>query len=623
MHAWQRCKRAFYELPRGLFAAFLLAWALLLGGCETATDAVDNGELVIGVTDAEGDFLNYTVAISALTLTKANGAVVEVLPLSTALDFSQYTEMTEILTAATVPSGVYVKGTMTLDYTGAEIVVEDADGEPANVPTNNIVDSAGDPIGQVEVTVHLEGRDSLVIRPGVPAHMTLDFDLKASNTVTFDNGTPTVTVEPFLLADVELERPKFQRVRGPLASVDLDRSTYQVIIRPFRHRVRGSDRSRRFGTLTVVTTDATLFDINHQSFSGEAGLQALDAQPAFTATVAVGELKFNPRRFEAREVYAGSSVPGGDMDVVRGTVLARTGDVLTVRGATLIRAGGSIAFNDNVSVILADSTVVKKQFSAEAQDIDDISIGQRVRIFGTLTNDVDLELDASNGYARMLLSVLTGTRTDDPADADQELVVDLQSMNRRRVDLYVFDGTGSDFNGGDDAAPDSYQIDTATLDLSDIETGSPLQVRGFANRFGAAPADYLAQTVIDLGALRAIMSVNWDPASATAFSSIADTGLTLDLTGTGERHHLYRGGVGVDLTGFADPAMIVPGDSGEGAFLIEQDRAVRLHTQFSTFADDLQARIDAGGVVHGVHASGAFNDADVTLGARTVWVHLR
>ena len=68
--------------------------------------------MVIGLTDQEGDFHSYTVDVLSLTLTKLNGAVVETLPLNTRIDFAQYTEMTEFLTAATIPSGVYVKAQM-------------------------------------------------------------------------------------------------------------------------------------------------------------------------------------------------------------------------------------------------------------------------------------------------------------------------------------------------------------------------------------------------------------------------------------------------------------------------------------------------------------------------------
>ena len=68
MHAWQRCKRAICELPRGFFAVLLLAWAVVLGGCDTPSHETETGQLVIGITDAEGDFFHYKVAISALTL---------------------------------------------------------------------------------------------------------------------------------------------------------------------------------------------------------------------------------------------------------------------------------------------------------------------------------------------------------------------------------------------------------------------------------------------------------------------------------------------------------------------------------------------------------------------------
>ena len=131
------------------------------------------------------------------------------------------------------------------------------------------------------------------------------------------------------------------------------------------------------------------------------------------------------------------------------------------------------------------------------------------------------------------------------------------------------------------------------------------------------------QTVIDLAALRAVLSVSWDPASQTAFARLGDDGIVLDLTGAGAWHHVYRGGVAVDLTGFDDAPMIQPGDSDAGAFVIQQGDGIRLHTRFGTFVDDIEARLDAGAAVQSVRANGSFNDADATLTARTVWVRMR
>jgi hypothetical protein len=124
------------------------------------------GQVVVGITDVQGDFAAYWVDVVALTLTKQNGAIVEVLPLTTRIDFSQYVELTELVTAATIPSGKYTKASLVLDYQKADIRVEDASGNPVKVET--ILDQNGSPISTLTVSVHLEDRNSLVIVPGIP-----------------------------------------------------------------------------------------------------------------------------------------------------------------------------------------------------------------------------------------------------------------------------------------------------------------------------------------------------------------------------------------------------------------------------------------------------------------------
>ena len=142
----------------------------------------------------------------------------------------------------------------------------------------------------------------------------------------------------------------------------------------------------------------------------------------------------DPLHFVATEVLAGSSVPGGTLDVAGGTVLNRSGDVLTLKGATMIRAGGSIAYKDKVQVTLGSGTKVSRQYSKDSYTKDDISVGQRVMVFGTLTNpgSGNLQLDATSGFARMLLTVLIGTVATDPL-SNEELAVKLQSIDWRNI----------------------------------------------------------------------------------------------------------------------------------------------------------------------------------------------
>lgn len=615
-----------------IFTLLLLFVGISLVGCnvQDKNSTEGDGEVVIGLTDAEGDFASYTVDVLSLTLTKANGAVVETLPLATRVDFAQYTELTEFLTAATVPNGIYVKASMVLDYSDADIWVENAAGDAVRV--DNIVDVNGMAVTQLDVAVNLEGRNKLLVAPGIPSHLTLDFDLKASNTVSFDGaGVPTQVVSPFLLADVELDSPKLHRLRGPLASVDVAGNSFDVILRPFHH-VLNTDHHRHFGQLEVVTNDATLFEVNGENYQGQAGLVAMEAQPSFAATIVIGDLKFNPRRFEAREVYLGSSVPGGELDVVTGNVIARSGDSLTVKGATLVRAGGSVIFNDEVTVNLGDMTSVKRQLSmANDYDIDDVSVGQRIRVFGVLTNDLasQLEMDAgvSNlGRVNMQLTTLRGTVVGVVGipEAPLPFVMNVQAIDGRHIGLFDFSGTGD--VPANDSDPTFYEIDTATLDVSGFADGAPIRVRGFVRPFGQvtalASSDFEAQTVVDVTALKAVMAVGWQPSSATAIDSISAAGLSLNLNGIGVFHHVARARVAIDLNTATTVPQIVPHNDGAGLYWLSQSGSYQLHTDFATFAADLEARLIGGALVKNVLAHGLYDDASATISAGFVSIAL-
>ncbi len=585
------------------------------GSSDTLGQGSDVGDLAVSLTDAPGDFGTYTVDVVGLMLTKANGTQVSTLPLETRIDFSQYTEMTEFLTAATVPSGAYVAATLTLDYTNADIWVEDDNGELVQVLPDHIQDENGGPITTLEMTVQLEGRNHLTIAPGIPAHLLLDFDLNATHDVNLDDPlVPVITVDPMLVADVNRTPLKLHRVRGALDEVSVDRGSFSLFLRPFYCPF--SDNHRRFGSRPVTTTSETAYEINGEIFRGDEGLHAMAALDPLTAVIAVGDLKFDPLRFEAREVYAGSSVPGGTQDVVKGNVIARSGDTLTVKGATLIRGQSSIVFNDEVTVDIGEETAVTRQLSGDpigTYDKDDISVGQRVVIFGTLIEDGDaLVMDASNSddRVRMMLTTLRGTALSLDEEADV-MSVELEAFDHRSVALFDFSGTNSD--------PADYQVYTSDLDLSLVEISAPVKVRGFVEPFGAAPPDFNAYTLVRIAELRARMKVDWDPASNNAFDRIAPDGVTLNLEGTGRFHHIFRGPVATDLTQLGQSVSLVPPSDGRGVFMIHYTGGTtQLYLEFADFAEALAADAEESLKVRKLHASGDFNDGAAALTADVI-----
>jgi hypothetical protein len=612
------------KLLIGLLAMTMIA-ALIITGCGggasgTADTQDGSGEVVVSLTDAPGDFANYTVDVLSLTLTRANGALVSTLPLQTRIDFSQYTDMTEFLTSATVPGGVYVAATMTLDYSHADISVEDETGNPVQVTT--ILDADGNPVTTLEVTVCLEDRSRLVIAPGVPAHLLLDFNLEATNQVRFDNaGIPTVTVDPLLVADINRTGSKLHRLRGLLNEVSVDQGSFSIYLRPFYCALTGSHG--RFGLRTVQTTDATIFDINSDQYVGQNGLTAMADLTPLTAVVAIGDLKFNPLRFEARQVYAGTSVPGGELDAVEGSVISRQGDTLIVKGATLIREDGTIIFNDQVTVEVGADTIVTRQFSMGTFDKDDISIGQRVVFWGQLTDTdpLSLTLDASQGFARMKLTTVRAIATTvDEGNPTAQLAVDVQCLNHRRVSDFDFTGTGID--AAHDADPNNYEINTGALDLGLLAADAPVKVRGFVQPFGQAPADFNAQTIISVSDVRAFMKVQWTPPGDTAFESISADGLVLNLDGVGSFHHVVRGWVVTDLTDSGLSPMVVSRADGTGMFVIRYHGMVQVVLVFDDFIEALQGYLEDGASVHTLSGVGDFDDLTAALTADVVEIQL-
>jgi hypothetical protein len=571
-------------------------------GSSTGTTGVVN----VGLTDAAGDFVTYSVDVTSLTLTKANGSVVQTLPQKTRVDFAQYADLTEFLTGASVPAGDYVGATLQVDYTNADIEVDNGSGTPVKVAAANLRDGNGNPLATLSMTVKLDNARHLVIAPGIPALLDLDFNLAASNLVDMSTPTaPVVTVNPILVADVNPDLPKPHRIRGPLDSVDTAAGSFTLVLRPF-NLLQGDH-----GRLTFSVDANTQYEINQASYQGSAGLSQLAQQPRFTATVSFGTLVAGGK-FLATEVYAGSSVPFGSSDVVTGNVLARNGNVLTVKGATLVRSNGNMIFRDTVNVTVASTTKVTGQALAGTNlDIADISVGQRITVLGTLDN-AGANLDASNGLARLLITQLNGLVS---SVASGNIVMTLAYIDGRPISLFNFTGTG---NGGNDANPSSYQVATGALSLTGITNGTPLKVRGFVQPFGQATAsnDFNAITLIDVTHTPANLVVGWPALEAMPFNTYSVNGMVINLTQAGTRHDVYRSGVDTVLA-LTDTPTVQAVDPLHGLFAIGTNGSVQIYTQLANYQQALQAGLQAGQKARGFFAGGGnYTDATKTLTTR-------
>lgn len=560
--------------------------------------ASDTGQLTIGVRDAAGDFLSYAVDVRSLRLERANGDDVETLPLATRIDFAEVADLTEFFTVATVPSGIYTRVVVNLDFANAQIVVQNDTGTEVSVVP---VDGGGHALTTLSVTIQLPDSEPVRIVPGIPASVTLDFDLDASNTVDLTASPANVTVQPFLSVIPQLEQDREHRVRGLLASVDDAAGTVTLKVRPFHLR------QGEFGQVTFATDEQTHFEVNGGTFVGAEGLAAIAALGSGTPVVAKGTV--SNRKLTASTVLAGTGVPWANGDALNGVVTARSGDTLTVKGVGFDFADGSHGFRGSFTVLVGEDTrVTALDADTVTRNKDSISVGQRIVAFGQLSDPSTL--DASAGRVRMDTTRLTGNVVQlDP------LTVNLVELGGLRPGAFDFSGTGASVTTNAD--PTQYVIDTSTLSLVGIGTNDLLKARGFVNAFGAAPPAFDARTVIDVDtdSVGTWFWASWrrGGGSADPFITVAQDLLDVDLTDA--RHALNLLGTPRNALGDSDHVALAAPTDVRGIYMVtlRGTNQVHLFRDFAALTPELSDQLAAGNRLVQISAIGRYNATSLAL----------
>jgi len=602
----------------GLFGLAMTAMlgATLLTGCGGGSSAdAGSGEVGISLTDASGDFVAYTVDITSLQLVKQNGTKVSALPTTTRVDFTQYTDLSEFLTVATVPVGSYTQVILNLDYSNADVEVQDASG----VHQATVQDSNGNPLTTLSATLDLATGHPLVIAPGIPASLALDFDLSATNQVDFTQSPPVVQVEPFLLADLSLDNTREHRARGLLTTVDSTAQTFEMHLRPF------AVRHHEWGTIAVTASSGTHYEIDGVPYDGQSGIDQLATLQANTPLIVTGAIT-GRKQVDATEVLAGSSVPWDNKDVVKGTVIKRVGDTLTVRGHYVNRTDGIAIFNSDIDINLDGLTKVTVPLSSQTNpDKDSVSVGQAITALGTLDltgTPYILDSTGSDNLVRMNVTQLKGTVNTINGSL---LNGDLSYIEGRRIDVFDFSGTGA--TSIDDSDPTAYDVDVGPL-LSGktVPNGNIIKIRGFVIPFGQAGAtgDFSAISIIDLNQdlLGANMALRWLSGTMSAFTSVSTDAIIIDMSGVSNKN-IWIAGVGVNLNGVATMTLQAQ-DPAKGRFAIKQrGRAgIAMYRNFADFSTALTSALNGGSKVVQIVAHGGYSTADTTLSASAALVLL-
>lgn len=587
---------------------FGLSSVLILSACSSGSSdsaaATDSGLLEIAITDAEEDFLTYQITLDSVTLNRRNGNRVDVLPLSTEVDFVQYQDLSELFAVASIPAGRYESITLRLDYSDADIVIQDEEGTSYDATA---IDSEGEELTKIDVELTFAHDRPVIITPRRTAQLTLDLDLAASNTIeSFEPAL--VTVEPFMLASAELDDEREHRVRGLLIEANEETSLVTLNVRPMRHR-RG-----QFGEFTFAVNDDTRYEINGEEYSGGAGLAQMAALADDTPVVAYGHNdRDDDAPYQAGTVIAGTSVPWNNNDVMKGVIAARSDNTLTIKGAVIEAAATKAHFRQTIELSVGDDSVVTGYRLGDA-DIANLSVGQSILALGDYNHETG-SFDATEGVVRMKLNRLVGE-----VNQVSPLQLDLSHINRRPVEVFNFSGTGVDADN--DANPSAYEIDTSDLDLSSIETEEWLQVRGYPTAFGGAPMDFDAISILnpDFSSHPAKLHAHWDKDSENPISIENDL-LLLNSEGARIKLHLVGVPGSVALTLDVDH---IAGTDEPGLYAIKaSSKGVHLYRDFAEFAQAAQDLKEQGLIAKHMTAAGQYRKADQSLRASRVTLFMK
>ena len=550
------------------------------------------GGAMISLSDAAGDFDSYIVNIVSLQLTRSDGTVVQTLPVTTQVNFSQLLNLSEIVSTAQIPAGRYVSASVTLDFSSATIVVDNGTSG-VTIAAGNIIDGAtSSPLAapnptQMTLTLSLAADNQLIVTPNSVANLALDFNLLASNTVAPSATNPTtVTVNPVLTASLVPDTTKQLRVRGPLASVSTTASRYSISVRPFYND------SGTSGQLTVNTTTSTTYSINGTSYTGAAGLAQLATLAAGTLTVAYGSWSTSTQSFTATSVLAGSSVAGTAMDGIEGTVVARAGDTLTLDNGILSRpTWNGVNFMSQVTATVATGTTVSELGVPGSFSIQDISVGQHVQLLGSFSIDSagTGTLDATSGSAQLDPTDLVGTVTGSTANL---VTLNLQSLDGRAPSVFNFAGTGT--SSAQDATATAYTVNVpAGLSaVASLSTGLPARFTGFVSPFGSAPPDFVAQALVSYAQTAGVLDVRWAMPGLTApFATLTGSELLISQTtlNSSAQDYLRIASVTLNPATVSTGLEIVPDASATNPQFAIAHLQARNIDGFSTFADFVTA----------------------------------
>lgn len=576
------------------------------GGSGSAT-----GTVSAAVTDAASDEIeSFVVDVSGLILVNQGGAQVSVLSSPVTLDLASLTDTTALLNHVNVPVGIYTAATITLDFTPASCLLI-GESTPAQ-----ILDTTGAAVtGTLSMPVQFGAVPLTVL---ANKHRLLEFDFDLNQSVSVDATANSVMLDPAFVLRVDGSGKKLATV-GSLASVNVAASSFVGGI----ETLGGS----MLGNVTYRSEANTIFHVDGVPAVGAVGLALLSSEPVGTWLEVQGQIDPNSSSIVAAFVEAGTGTYNGGKDIVEGHVIERLGNpspgsnvVLRVLGRSNDASHTTIQLEQVFTVTTSfANTKVVRPFSAQTFDVDDVNVGQRVRIFGSLSGTTMLANQAGD-VIREQVSRVFGQATGPIATST--LTLNVQHVDLRPENVFTWADGGT-------SAPDPTAFTANVGSLGNnlgIQNGTAVEVRGFIAPVGDGNQDLSAVTLINLDDAPSLLFVRNLPGGFTLSLTATATAIEIGISGTagtGEKAILDHGYAGfVPLPSSPTPTLQPAGAAGLFMIRDKVTGMVTVYVTFDTFRAALSGALTAGANVASFGGMGAYTSSTNTIQAGLVCVIL-
>jgi hypothetical protein len=605
--------------PAGIACAMLLGAAALLTGCANHVDGPDNGggggggamgPVTVAITDlASNDIESCWVEITSIKLRRLNGVDVTVLSAPVQVDLASLEDLSQILTTASVPAGLYTQATLTIDFFGAACFLV------GNSAPATILDSTGTPVtGIVQVPLQLDS--PLAVSTTTHKLLELDFDLDQSFTVDLPGNT--VTLEPVFVLHVDPTAPKQLIASGTLTGVNPGTSTFTGDIL--------STGGLPAASVTFHATPTTIFQVDGVPSTGTTGLTALILLGAGASIECFGTLSPTSNRVEVAFCQAGSGTFDGGTGIVQGHIVGRSGGVgadavLQVLGHSIDSTHSAFTYATTFQVNTSfASTKVVKFGSSAVLDTDELNIGQRVRVFGTLTGTT-MDATAMDNVVRLERTRVFGVAAGAPLGTT--LTMDLTSVGPLPQGAFTWSE-----GGPTPPTPSTFHVDVGSLGAGlNIVSGTHVIARGFFTATDDVNQDFKASSLANADSAASLMLVHNEPAVGfTVLVSTSPTLIQITVSGAAAANELAivdHGLLGsIPLPASPTPNMVRPSMTGFYSLRDRGTNAIQVFTHFSDFSSALGSAIAQGATVIQISGLGTYtsgtNSIDAAVGTAVI-----